>query len=1183
MEDYNVEDEILPVNSALVALAGVEFNFQIDEHLKGSPTKKSLSAPHKPASSEAEDPPYADTEGLTLDDILKFSEKPLPSSLLKLEPNLIEHAMAMYECICSYMGLREVSEGEDRIEAVQLIRTAAKHSSLRNELYMQLIKQSRNVPEEYRHNIWELWLIAAAVASPDKMYVGLISEYIHRAMRESGEGSPRANIIKRVWDTIKKTTKSRPRSQLLSSEEIKALLTDKKLYTKAEFLDGSNCRFAYHSMTTVQEALETIAKNIGLTNYSTFSLYEIKEPEPSENGELVEVHKHLEFNLYIADIISSSRTTNEIKFVFKKRMFRESDEHITEPIFLSLSYMQAQHDFLRGHYPVVRDDAAQMCALQIIVAEGPDLAKTDGRFVAAAEKYTTTQVLMSRKRQAWHQDVYLRYGAFSKLNREAGKMQFLRIIRSLPYGNSVFFSVKPFTDPIGLLPSKAIMGINRRGVHFFRPVPKEYLHSSEIKDIMQFGSTNEALFIKMKVAGVLHVFQFETPQGEEICLNISTHINDIMMRRMNKPRRAVNHRSTDSELCNADFGEKYEHHLKQMQQRIQEHQTHITKLEQIQRATEAEVDAAINEFDETRKMIRDYDKEKNSLHIEVLDIRREVTRLNREVSDLKGKIWSIEMAQSAAITEAQEAVDSAKAAALEDELKSKQAAIEAANEQQAELEAKIEEIKKQQKAIVNRLAELDALRETEVKDLQEELNNVKTNTKDLEKQREDQLNDLVEQVANMTAMYNANKEEIEQVREDQKEVQELLELKADIQRREREHAAVIEGQGKRIEYLDKEYKKEAVMRKKYFNQIEDLKGKIRVYCRVRPMLPFEKSRGQAVAVSVPDDMTITHQWKDEKKDREYVFDSVFTPDIKQEQVFESTKHLVQSAVDGYNVCIFAYGQTGSGKTFTIYGSDSNPGLTPRGITELFDILERDSSKFTSSVKCYMLELYQNTVVDLLSPPKKKPVKLDIKTDASGMVIVHGARLEEVTSAQQLMDVISAGQRRRHVSATHMNRESSRSHLIMSFIIECTNLNTQAVTKGKLSFVDLAGSERIKKSKAEGEQLKEAQAINKSLSALGNVIVALSQGKGHVPYKDNKLTLLMSDSIGGNAKTLMFVNVSPTDNNIDETQNSLLYATRVKAIKNDPSKILLAKEQAKLKKQVAKWKAGMDVSALLAEY
>eukprot|EP00889_Picochlorum_renovo_P002098 jgi/Picre1/29128/NNA_004521.t1 len=132
----------------------------------------------------------------------------------------------------------------------------------------------------------------------------------------------------------------------------------------------------------------------------------------------------------------------------------------------------------------------------------------------------------------------------------------------------------------------------------------------------------------------------------------------------------------------------------------------------------------------------------------------------------------------------------------------------------------------------------------------------------------------------------------------------------------------------------------------------------------------------------------------------------------------------------------------------------------------------------------------------------------------------------------------------------MNRESSRSHLIISVMIETTNLQTQSVSRGKLSFVDLAGSERVKKSGSAGDQLKEAQAINKSLSALGNVISALATEQGHVPYRDHKLTMLMSDSIGGTAKTLMFVNVSPVDGNLDETQNSLQYATRVSTIKNN---------------------------------
>jgi hypothetical protein len=168
--------------------------------------------------------------------------------------------------------------------------------------------------------------------------------------------------------------------------------------------------------------------------------------------------------------------------------------------------------------------------------------------------------------------------------------------------------------------------------------------------------------------------------------------------------------------------------------------------------------------------------------------------------------------------------------------------------------------------------------------------------------------------------------------------------------------------------------------------------------------------------------------------------------------------------------------------------------------------------------------------------------------------------------------ISTGLRARATSATKMNAESSRSHLIFSLVIETTDLQTQGVARGKLSFVDLAGSERVKKSGAAGATMKEAQAINKSLSALGDVISALAQEKAHVPYRNHKLTMLMSDSLGGNAKTLMFVNVSPSDGNLEETQNSLAYATRVRTIKNSASKDVADKEMQRLRAAVASWRA-----------
>jgi hypothetical protein len=242
--------------------------------------------------------------------------------------------------------------------------------------------------------------------------------------------------------------------------------------------------------------------------------------------------------------------------------------------------------------------------------------------------------------------------------------------------------------------------------------------------------------------------------------------------------------------------------------------------------------------------------------------------------------------------------------------------------------------------------------------------------------------------------------------------------------------------------------------------------------------------------------------------------------------------------------------------------------------ELFRIIESSHSKYTFSVKLYMLELYQDTLMDLLvaKVEKSSAMKLESKKDGrTGMVTVPGAVVVEVTSAQQLLVEIGRGLKSRHVSSTQMNRESSRSHLIITILVESTNLQTQAVTHGKLSFVDLAGSERIKKSGSVGEQMKEAQAINKSLSALGDVISALATEQSHIPFRNHKLTMLMSDSLGGNAKTLMFVNVSPTDSNLDESQNSLLYAQRVRTIKNDARRNEDSMHVVALKKKIEYWK------------
>jgi hypothetical protein len=433
------------------------------------------------------------------------------------------------------------------------------------------------------------------------------------------------------------------------------------------------------------------------------------------------------------------------------------------------------------------------------------------------------------------------------------------------------------------------------------------------------------------------------------------------------------------------------------------------------------------------------------------------------------------------------------------------------------------------------------------------------------------------------------------------ELEELREAAADSERGAAATAAILARQAAALAALEARVAEESTARRRLHNTIEEMKGKVRVLARIRPLSEKERSEGASFALRVPDEFSIEHDWgrtlTGERTSRSYAFDSVLPPDASQEAVFESVRHLVQSALDGYNVCIFAYGQTGSGKTHTIAGSGAAPGVTPRACALLFALAERAAGKATLRVRALMLELYQDTLIDLLAPPAPQGLaagaagaagvagaaaapggggggesKLEIKKDSKGWVTVTNSTVRDAGSLAELQSVLAEGSARRKTAETAMNAESSRSHMIFSIILESTDTATQALTRGKLSFVDLAGSERLKKSCAEGQQAREAMAINLSLSALGNVIAALSSDAPFVPYRDHKLTMLMSDSLGGTAKTLMFVTVSPSDGNLDESAQSLAYAARVRSIKNDPSKSVATKEMQRLQRQVAHWRA-----------
>lgn len=335
--------------------------------------------------------------------------------------------------------------------------------------------------------------------------------------------------------------------------------------------------------------------------------------------------------------------------------------------------------------------------------------------------------------------------------------------------------------------------------------------------------------------------------------------------------------------------------------------------------------------------------------------------------------------------------------------------------------------------------------------------------------------------------------------------------------------------------------------------------RVQVVVRCRPMDEKELARGYTRVVDVFPSrgvVEIRHPRDDPSTDnvKVFTFDAVYDWNSSQQDLYEETvRPLVSSVLDGFNGTIFAYGQTGTGKTYTMEGLKSDHerrGVIPRSFEHIFNHIGR-SENMQYLVRASYLEIYQEEIRDLLQPDQSLRFELKEKPDTG--VFVKDLSTSVCKSAVEIQQLMNTGNQNRTIGATNMNEHSSRSHAIFLITIEMGSIDdSSGIRVGRLNLVDLAGSERQSKTGASGERLKEASKINLSLSALGNVISALVDGKTtHVPYRDSKLTRLLQDSLGGNSKTIMVANIGPASYNYDESLTTLRYANRAKNIKNKP--------------------------------
>ncbi|KAI7726568.1 hypothetical protein M8C21_015619, partial [Ambrosia artemisiifolia] len=352
------------------------------------------------------------------------------------------------------------------------------------------------------------------------------------------------------------------------------------------------------------------------------------------------------------------------------------------------------------------------------------------------------------------------------------------------------------------------------------------------------------------------------------------------------------------------------------------------------------------------------------------------------------------------------------------------------------------------------------------------------------------------------------------------------------------------------------YKKVLEENRKLYNQVQDLKGSIRVYCRVRPSLPGQEN--QATCVDYIDDETVTIivPSKSGKEGRKAsMFNKVFGPSATQEEVFSDTQPLIRSVLDGFNVCIFACGQTGAGKTYTLTGpgeiTPETMGVSYRALNDLFLISEERKNLMNYEISINMLEIYNDEIKDLLiCQPAKKGIN------------VPDANLVPISSTDDVMNLMNLCKKNREV-----NDHGSRSHSFLTAHVFGKDLTSGTTTRGCMHLVDLAGNEKLDNSD------DEATHINKSLSTLGDVLVALANKSSRVNYKACKLTQLLQDSLGAQAKILMFVHVHPNMDEALETLSTFKFAERFSTLEKSSDVRDIKEQICLLKSALAKKEAG----------
>ncbi|KAG7393245.1 hypothetical protein PHYPSEUDO_011250 [Phytophthora pseudosyringae] len=553
----------------------------------------------------------------------------------------------------------------------------------------------------------------------------------------------------------------------------------------------------------------------------------------------------------------------------------------------------------------------------------------------------------------------------------------------------------------------------------------------------------------------------------------------------------------------------------------------------------------------------DLAKQNRNLTEDLSQANKTIVRLNETMKIMKSKASSLKTENGDRVRASKSMV--AEKNLLQDKLAAMEAKFEDEKNRREQFQVNVEQVTVENTALYAQMVALQTTHEAKMEDLQAryEKRNVSLvgEMKLLQDQnrlmRKTEPNNQRDSYGNSGAgvsAYGSSSSSTTRV-DDEETIQRIQELTDDLLAARQE---LTEKAGMIAELEMKIAEGEAI-RRKLHNTIQELRGNIRVHVRLRPFL---RSDGQEAMTENPVSAIMCDTFASTittnvESPHTFAFDKIYGQSESQELLFKDVSDFIQSAMDGYNVCIFAYGQTGSGKTHTMQGSGKTQmrGIIPRSIDLIINCCEALTAMgWNFSLMVTFYEIYNETIRDLLTMDSGgSDVKHNIRTDNRGRNYVEG--LTEVyidfdQAAEQVDEIVNLAACNRSVDRTDMNAHSSRSHSIFALKIRGFNEAQNTEVEGSLSLVDLAGSERLSRSHATGDRLKEAQAINKSLSALADVFQALAKKASHVPYRNSKLTYALQPALSGEGKTLMMANLSPTYASLDETLCSMRFAQKV---------------------------------------